>query len=78
MAKLRVVLNSKGVRELLRSPQMLQICLEHANKALSRLGPGYEVSGYTGKGRVNASVRAETFEARRENAQNNTILKALK
>ena len=78
MSKLKITLNSAGVRELLRSDEMLAVCTEHAGKVQARLGPGYRVSAYRGKNRVNASVTAETAAARRENAQNNTILKALK
>lgn len=78
MAKLKVALNRAGVRELLRSDEMLAICTEHAGKIQARLGDGYAVSPHRGKNRVNASIFAETPQARRENAENNTILKALK
>ena len=78
MANLTVELNSEGVRELLRSPEMMAICEERANAALSNLGAGYEVTTRTGKNRVNASIRAETYQARKDNMQNNSILKALR
>lgn len=77
MADVKIILNSAGVRELLKSSEMMSICEEHANKAVGRLGAGYAVSTMTGKTRVNASVYAETYEARKENAENNSILKAL-
>ena len=77
MAKTKFELNRSGVRELLRSPEMMAVCQDYANRALSSLGDGYEVSTMTGRNRVNAEVRAETFEARKENLKNNTILKAL-
>ena len=75
--RVKVVLNRAGVRELLRSAEMMQICAEHANRALQSLGAGYEVTTRTGKNRVNAEVRAETREAIADNARNNTILKAI-
>lgn len=78
MAKVKIALNSAGVRALLKSPEMMEACKAHADAAASRLGNGYGVSTYTGKTRVNASIVAETYEARRENAKNNTILKALR
>lgn len=78
MGNVHIELNSAGVRELLRSPEMMAVCEGHANAALSRLGAGYEVTTRTGKNRVNASLHAKTSAARRENAQNNTILKALR
>lgn len=78
MAKVTIQLNSEGVREMLRSEEMKTICEEHANKALGKLGPGYTVTSMTGKNRVNASIFAESYEAKRDNMENNTILKALR
>lgn len=77
MAKTKFELNRSGVRELLRSPEMMAVCQGYANRALSSLGAGYGISTMTGRNRVNAEVRAETFAARKENLENNTILKAL-
>lgn len=78
MGKLKVVLNRDGVRELLRSDEMMAICEEYASAAVGRLGEGYIMTSQTGKNRVNASVYAETPNARKENAKNNTILKAVR
>lgn len=77
MAKTKVVLNSEGVKELLKSQQMLAACKELADNAKSRLGDGYIVTTHVGKTRVNASIYAESEEARKENLEKNTILKAL-
>lgn len=41
MSKLKVVLNSEGIREMLRSKEMQSICEEYASAALNRLGDGY-------------------------------------
>ena len=78
MAKVKVVLNKSGVRELLQSAEMKAICEEHANRTLGQLGEGYTVTTMTGKTRANASVYAESATAKRENMENNTILKALR
>ena len=78
MAKVEFQLNREGVRQLLKSPEMESICLQYANGALGRLGPGYEVSTHSGRNRVNAEVKAETFAARRDNLKNNSILKAVR
>lgn len=78
MAKVEIKLNTSGVREMLQSKEMKSICEEHANNALGKLGAGYTVTSMTGKTRVNASVYAENYEARRENMKSNTILKALR
>lgn len=77
MAKIKFQLNRSGVRELLKSSEMMSVCQKYANSALSRLGPGYEVSTYSGTNRVNAEVAAVTYAARKENAENNSILKAV-
>lgn len=78
MANVRVELNHEGVRELLRSAEMKAICESHANNALARLGDGYEVSSMVGKNRVNAEVKAVSYKAKKDNMNNNSILKALR
>ena len=78
MADFRIELNSEGVRELLRSPEMAAICQAQARAIAGRAGSGYSVSTYTGANRVNASVMAETKEAVRDNLKNNTLLKAVR
>ena len=77
MGNVRFELNREGVRELLTSSEMKAVCENYANKAVSSLGEGYEMTTYTGKSRVNASVIATTYAARKENAENNSILKAV-
>lgn len=77
MAKVKFELNRAGVRELLRSKEMMDICSEYANDAVGRLGNGYEVTTHTGVNRVNAQVSAETFAAKRDNLKNNSIIKAV-
>ena len=78
MAQFKFELNREGVRELLRSKEMADICQEYAENAIGKLGDGYEVTTHTGTNRVNAEVKAETFAARRDNLKNNSILKAVK
>lgn len=77
MSKVEIKLNSAGIRELLKSGEMRAICEEHANKAVSRLGEGYVASSMMMETRVFASVYAESAEAKAENMEHNTILKAL-
>lgn len=78
MAKVRVVLNRKGVRELLKSDAMAQACKEQADAIKNRCGDGYESDVYTGKNRANAMVWPESAKARQDNSHNNTILRRLK
>ena len=77
MSKSGFKLNRAGVGKLLRSQEMMGVCEEFANGIRSKCGEGYEVTTHRGKGRVNASVYAKTVEARQENAENNTLLKAM-
>lgn len=74
----KVKLNKAGVRAMLRSPEMLAICEKHASDIARRCGEGYETDSFVGRNRVNAMVSANTYEAKRDNAENNTILKAVK
>lgn len=77
MAKVKVELNPAGVRELLRSPEMVSVCQEYANTAISKLGSGYESTTRIGRNRCNADIAAVTIEAKIDNLKNNSILKAL-
>lgn len=74
----KVELNSEGVRELLQSEEMKTFCRQLAQGIAGRAGDGYQVTTYTGRTRVNASVIAATDAAKRDNMKNNTLLKAVK
>lgn len=77
MAKTKVVLNSKGVQDLMKSEEMQAVLQEQADRTLSILGKGYEASLYIGKTRANVSVGAVSKEAQKENRKNNSIIKAV-
>ncbi len=77
MSKVKIVLDRKGVRQMLKSKEAEAICREFADRAAEHLGDGYEVSTHNGKKRVNASIKAVTYKARKDTKQNNTILKAV-
>ena len=74
----KFVLNRAGVRELLLSDEMENVVSTYASNALGRLGTGYEADTHKGKNRVNAQITAVTFEAKRDNSKNNSILKSLR
>ena len=76
MSKVKFELNRAGVRELLRSQEMMSVCKSYADGIRNRAGDGYEVDTFVGRNRVNASVYADTYEARKDNYDNNTLLKA--
>lgn len=77
MSKVKIKLNSAGVRAVLKSEGMMSILEGEANRRASQLGSGYGVSTYVGRNRCNAEIRAETYEAKRDNLKHNTLLRAL-
>lgn len=78
MANIKFVLNRDGVSELMKSPQMMDICRGYANRALASLGSGYETSTHIGRNRLNVEIEARSYAAKVENSKNNSILKALR
>lgn len=78
MGKIKFTLDKKGVRKLLKSPEAMAACKEHADATRNSLGPGYAVTTYTGKTRVNAEVAAFTQKTRQDALENDTIMKALR
>lgn len=79
MAKnIKFELNKRGVAELMKSPEMVNVLEGFGNKAVNTLGDGYEVETFQGKNRANVEVKAVTYKARRDNMENNTILKAVR
>lgn len=78
MAKIvKIKLNRAGVRSLLRSSEMKDICAEHAAEIAARCGEGYATDAVTMPTRAIATVYPKTAEARNDNHKNNTIEKAL-
>lgn len=80
MSRVNFRLNRAGVRELMRSPEAMSVVREEAVKTQQialQSCPGYEMDTHTGTNRVNAMVYADTYEARKDNYEHNTLLKAL-
>lgn len=78
MANSGFKLNYAGVGQLLKSAEMQNVLEEKATAIKNSCGDGYGQDTYVGKTRANAMVYAETFEAKRDNMKNNTILKAVR
>lgn len=78
MSDVKIKLNRSGVRALLKSAEMENGLSRIAFSAANRLGDGYEARYYQAQTRAVAEVRAESIAARKENAETNSILKALK
>lgn len=77
MAKVKIELNSSGIRQLLRSEEMGQMLKQQAEQVRARCGSGYSTDLYQASSRVIAGLFAETAEAAKQNSRENTLLKAL-
>lgn len=76
MAKLRIKLNRKGVRELLKSQEIMDECVRIAQEKASAAGDGYTADdGHVGKTRASAMVYPSSAAARSDNYHGNTLLK---
>lgn len=78
MSKMKFSLNSTGVSTLMKSAEMQQVLKNKATEIRDRCGDGYVQDIYVGKNRANAMISADTKKARKDNAKNNTLLKAVR
>lgn len=77
MDKVKIKLNSSGIRQLLKSEEMGQTLKQQAEQVRARCGSGYSTDLYQASSRVIAGVFAETAEAAKQNSRENTLLKSL-
>ena len=77
MADVTIVLNDSGIKELLRSSSVEDMCMKIASKAVNSCGEGYEAQSRNYPERTGAAVIAVTYQAKHDNSKNNTILKSL-
>lgn len=77
MAKVKIELNSSGIRQLLKSEEMGQMLKQQAEQVRAQCGSGYSTDLYQASSRVIAGLFAETAEAAKQNSRENTLLKAL-
>ena len=78
MAKVKFKLNLAGLNDLMKSGEMQAVLNSAASQIASAAGDGYEVESAHPISFVwIAAVHAKTPEARRDNNENNTLLKAL-
>lgn len=78
MAKMKFKLNRSGVASLMKSNQMQDVLEEKATGVRNRAGEGYKQDIYVGKTRANAMVYADTYQAKKDNMKNITLLKAVR
>lgn len=77
MSKTEIRVNKNGVRELLRSDEAKAVCEEYASKVQQRAGEGYVMEERNYPRRSGYAIRPDTYKARRDNLENNTLLKVL-
>jgi hypothetical protein len=75
MANVKVKLNSSGVRELLKSSEIQNYCVSLAESRQSAMGDGYEVQTRNYPERSGAIIVATSSKAKKDNLENNTLLK---
>lgn len=79
MANVKIVLNSKGVRELLKSDEVRQLCREEGNGVMARCGSEhYEIADRNYPERCGVAIYPIDYEGVRDNLKNNTLLKAVR
>ncbi|MDF2902437.1 hypothetical protein [Enterococcus gallinarum] len=78
MANLKFKLNRSGVASLMKSAAMQAVLEEKATSVRNRAGEGYKQDTFVGKTRANAMVYADTYQAKKDNMKNNTLLKAVR
>lgn len=72
-----VKLNSKEIDNLLKSPAVQRRLMQAAERIAAAAGPGMEASVEVGRTRARASVITATFEARRAEATQRALTRAL-
>lgn len=76
-SKVKIDLDFGNMRRLLRSKAMKDMLMNEAEGIALKCGEGYEAKAKLMPSREIAIVEAETNAARRDNLENNTILKAV-
>lgn len=73
----RIKWNVKAFRELRLEPDVIADLEDRAERIADSAGDGYEASAQAGKNRGRASVITGDYAAMRDNAKNQSLLRAL-
>lgn len=73
----RIKWKNKGFRQLRKSNEVLEELEKRAERIADAAGSGVETSPFMGRNRARVSVITVTEEARRANAEQNTLLRAV-
>lgn len=72
----KIVLNRKGIRDLLRSNEVKADLERRARNIASAAGPGHVVDSEVGPDRARASVRTDSIDAMVDEANNHNLTRA--
>lgn len=76
MADVKFKFNLSGLNELMKSPEMQSILNDAAQRIAGASGPGYEAEpAHPIRFIAIASAYAGSYKARKDNSENNTLLK---
>jgi hypothetical protein len=73
----RIVLNRKGIRDLLRSDEVRRDLERRAEAIAAAAGPGHVVDSEIGPNRARASVRTDTIDAMIDEATSRNLTRSL-
>lgn len=73
----RVRMNSRGARDLLKSPAIQSDLADRARRIAAAAGPGFNDASAVGRARAFASVSAQTYAARAAEAGSHALIRAL-
>ena len=76
--KLQIILNSEGIRELLKSLEIENVLEELADNIQRRAGEEFDTETTIGKNRVNVKIKPSSPRAYYSNLKHDTLIKALK
>lgn len=77
MSSVTVELRDDGIQELMKSAEMIACLQSYADSYAAQLGSGYETDTYIGTTRANVAIKAVSDQAKRDNLDNNTLLKVV-
>lgn len=77
MAKMKIVLNRRGLRQLLQSSEVRSDIERRAQNIANAAGPGHEIDSEIGPNRARASVRTDTVDAMIAEATGRTLTRAI-
>jgi hypothetical protein len=77
MANVRIKVNRNGIRDLLRSDEVLADLEERGQRIAAAAGDGHRVESEVGQNRARVAVITDTIEARISEAKNRTLTRAI-